>query len=349
MAERALDTRSLNRALLARQMLLERSGLPLTRIVERMGGLQTQYAPSGYIGLWSRSESFERSHLTRALDTGRVIQGTLMRSTIHMVSARDYPLLSEAVRRSRRDWWLQATKGEILDEAGTKRVDQILRQVLADGPLRRSRLIEILAEHGYPKEAWQGAGLWIDLIRVPPSGTWERRRADIYGLAPEPARLVSEEQALEHLVRRYLGGFGPAPITDIASWGGIPSTTLRPVIDRMKLRRFRSETDAELVDLPRQPLPDPDTSAPVRFLPTWDASLLVHARRTQILPEEYRSAIFNTKNPQSLTTFMVDGAVAGIWKKEEGPKLALEPFAPIPRVHRRDLEDEADRLAGFLS
>ncbi len=348
MAERALDTRSLNRALLARQLLLRRSKLPLTRIVEQMGGLQTQYAPSGYIGLWSRMEGFERLQLTRALETGRIVQGTLMRTTIHMVSARDYPLLSEAVRRSRRDWWLQATKGAILDEAASRRLDDILRRVLADGPLRRPELIEALAEHGFPKEAWQGAGLWIDLIRMPPSGTWERRRADVYGLAPPPERVVSEDEGLEHLARRYLGGFGPATMTDLASWSGIPLTTLRPVLERMKLRRVRSESDAELIDLPGRPLPDPGTPAPIRFLPTWDASLLVHARRTQILPEEYRSAIFNTKNPQSLTTFLVDGAVAGIWKKEDGPKLALEPFAPIPRAHRRELEDEADRLARFL-
>jgi hypothetical protein len=349
MAERALDTRSLNRALLARQHLLQRSRLPLTRVIEQMGGLQTQYAPSGYIGLWSRLVGFERPQLTRALESGRVIQGTLMRATIHMVTSRDYPLLAGAVRRSRRNWWLQTTKGQILDETGTRRVDDILRRVLADGPRRRSDLIQVLAEHGFPKEAWQGAGLWIDLIRVPPSGTWERRRADIYGLAPEPDPSVTEDQGLEHLVLRYLGGFGPATIADLSSWGGIPNTTLAPVLERMDLRRFRSESDAELIDLPRRPLPDPATPAPVRFLPTWDASLLVHARRTQILPEVYRSAIFNTRNPQSLTTFLVDGAVAGVWKKEEGPKLTLEPFAPIPRPYRRELEDEADRLAQFLS
>jgi hypothetical protein len=116
----------------------------------------------------------------------------------------------------------------------------------------------------------------------------------------------------------------------------------------MRLLRFTTADGADLVDLPRQPLPDPRTPAPVRFLPTWDATLLTHARRTQILPEEYRAAVFNTKNPQSLTTFLVDGSVAGIWR-QEGAKVVLEPFAPIPRATRRDLEAEADRLARFLA
>ncbi|MGH8916113.1 MAG: DNA glycosylase AlkZ-like family protein, partial [Acidimicrobiia bacterium] len=161
-------------------------------------------------------------------------------------------------------------------------------------------------------------------------------------------RVITENEGLEHLVRRYLSGFGPASVSDISSWAGIPITTLKPVVDAMTLRRFRAATDSELVDLPRQPIPGPETPAPVRFLPTWDATLLAHARRTQILPEEYRSAIFNSKNPQSLTTFLVDGAVAGIWR-QEGEKVVFEPFAPLPKATRRELEDEASRLAAFLS
>ena len=343
-----LDTRTLNRALLSRQLLLERQKLPIPRALERIGGLQTQYAPSAYIGLWSRLDGFQRPQLTRALEQGRVIQATLMRVTIHMVSAGDYPLLTEAVRRSRRDWWRRVASTRALDEAGHEQVAAILREALADGPRSRNQLIETLVSHGYPKDIWEGAGLWIDMIRVPPSGTWERRRADLYGLAPPPRASITEEQGLEYLVRRYLGGFGPATVGDISSWGGVAITTLKPVVERMRLRRFRGGTDNELVDLPRQPIPDPKTAAPVRFLPTWDATLLAHARRTQILPEEYRNTIFNTKIPHSLTTFLVDGSVAGIWR-HEGDRVHLEPFAPVPRAYRRDLDDEAARLAAFLA
>ncbi len=348
MTERVLDTRTLNRALLSRQLLLERQKLAIPRVLERVGGLQTQYAPSAYIGLWSRLDGFERPQLTRALEQGRVIQATLMRVTIHMVSARDYPLLTEAVRRPRRDWWRRVASSRALDEADHEQVAAILREALTDGPRSRKELIEILISHGYAKDIWEGAGLWIDMIRVPPSGTWERRRADLYGLAPSPTVTITEKEGLEHLVRRYLGGFGPATVGDISSWGGVPITTLKTVLERMGLRRFRDSNDGELVDLLRQPIPDPKTPAPVRFLPTWDATLLAHARRTQILPEEYRNTIFNTKIPHSLTTFLVDGAVAGIWRQERD-RVRLEPFAPVARSYRRDLEDEAARLAVFLA
>jgi hypothetical protein len=349
MAGTVLDTRTLNRALLARQLLLQRSKLPLTRALERVGGLQTQYAPSAYIGLWSRLGGFERRHLTDALEQRRAIQGTLMRVTIHIVSARDYPLLTEAVRRSRREWWSRVAKDRALDPSEWDKIASLIRQALAAGPRRRSDLVETLEGHGYPRNIWEGVGLWLDMVRVPPSGTWERRRADLYWLAEDwvTMTVVSEEDALEYLVRRYLGGFGPASIADISSWAGVPITTLRPIIERMRLRTFRDIEDGELLDLPRQPLPPADTAAPVRFLPTWDATLLAHARRTQIMPEEYRSIVFNTKNPQSVSTFLIDGAVAGTWK-QEGSAVSLEPLTPVPRTFRRELEEEARRLSGFL-
>jgi hypothetical protein len=150
------------------------------------------------------------------------------------------------------------------------------------------------------------------------------------------------------VVRRYLGGFGPASIADISSWAGVPITTLRPIVEQMRLRSFRDNEDAELLDLPRQPIPHADAPAPVRLLPTWDATLLAHARRTQILPEEYRSIVFNTKNPQSVKTFLVDGAVAGTWK-QEGASITLEPLAPLTRPVSRELEEESKRLSAFLA
>ena len=112
----------------------------------------------------------------------------------------------------------------------------------------------------------------------------------------------------------------------------------------MQLRRFRDEAGKELLDLPRAPLPDPETPAPVRFLPTWDATLLVHARRSLILPEEYRQRIFHTKAPHSFPTFLVDGQVAGTWRYEDG-RVRIEPFGRLPRGTRAELEDEAESLA----
>ena len=125
-------------------------------------------------------------------------------------------------------------------------------------------------------------GLWIDLVRVPPSGTWERRRADLYAAAEDWVGPPEEGGGAEHLVRRYLAAFGPATRKDVAGFTGLPLKQVGALLERLDLRRF----DGDLLDLPRAPLPDPGTPAPPRFLPTWDATLLVHARRTGVLPEE---------------------------------------------------------------
>jgi hypothetical protein len=344
--ERVLTARELNRALLARQLLLERSSLPLTRTLERVAGLQTQYAPSGYVSLWTRLRDFGREELTEALERRRVVQATLMRVTIHTVSAPDFPLFASAIRRGRREWWSAQYRHQVegLDMAA---VAARVRKHLAAGPRRASKLKEFLASEGIPAVAWSGLGMWIDLVRIPPSGTWDQRRADLYGLADDWLGKASptETQSVEHLVRRYLGGFGPASVKDIASWAGLPVRTLAPVVERMPLRRLGTSAVVSSCTCLAHPFPIP-TRAPVRFLPTWEAMLLVHARRTQVLPEPYRSLVFNTRTPHSVSTFLVDGAVAGTWRYEGG-RVRWEPFEPLPRTSRRELEDEAKGLAAF--
>jgi hypothetical protein len=347
MTEPVLSTRALNRALLARQLLLDRSPLPLTEALEQLGGLQTQYAPSGYIGLWSRLRDFRREALTDALAARQVIQGTLIRSTIHMVSAVDWPLFAAGTRNVRREWWLRASRSET-SKIDVEAVLARVRSLLAERPRRQAEMVKLLEAESNPRIAWITAAQLIDMVRVPPSGTWEQRRADLYGLADDwiGRSNVAEEEGREHLVRRYLGGFGPAPLTDIANWAGMKVGPLRPIVERLELRRMRDESDRELLDLPDAPLPDPDTPAPVRFLPTWDATLLVHARRTLILPEAYRPLVFNTKTPHSVPTFLVDGAVAGTWRHEKG-RIEIKPFGDLSKSARHELDEEADRLAAF--
>jgi hypothetical protein len=339
-AERVLSTRELNRALLARQLLLERVSLPIPRVLERIAGIQNQYAPNGYIRLWSSVEGFERSDLTRALERRSVIQGSLMRETIHLVSRRDYPLFAAGIRRSNQEWRLRVDKRT--DDREVAAAARKLARQLRGRTVSRKELGEVARDHT------SGVGHWVDLVRVPPSGTWEQRSAHTYGLAEEwvGALDATEEEGIAHLVRRYLGAFGPAPSRDIANWSKIAATRLAPVLERLRLRRFRDEAGAELLDLPRAPLPDPDTPAPVRFLPTWDATLLVHARRTLILPEAYRERIFHVRAPHSFPTFLVDGQVAGTWRFENG-RVAIEPFARLARGVRAELDDEAERLAAL--
>ena len=299
-----------------------------------------------YVGLWSRLDGFERGDLNRALERRTLAQGTLLRTTVHLVSARDYWPFALAVRERRREWWLRAHRDAPSPRARAAAVRR-LRSRLRDGPMRRAEMQKLLGEGS----AWtNGVGLWLDLVRVPPSGTWERRRADLYAAADDwlgPAD-VTPQDGLDLLVRRYLGGFGPAPRTAIADWAGLSVADLTPALERLRPRRFRGEDGEELLDLPRAPLPDPDTPAPVRFLPVWDATLLVHARRTGIVPERYRPLVFNPRTPHSVQTFLVDGTVAGTWRYEGG-RVRLEPFERLDRATRRELGREAEGLGALHS
>jgi hypothetical protein len=342
---RTLGKDELNRALLARQLLLERSGASLPKVLERMGGLQAQYAPSMYIGLWSRMEGFERGRLDEALERRRVTQGTLMRATIHLVARSDYWPAAIGIRRSRREAWLNASYRRDYSAPQMSAAARRLRSRLGDGQMTRKEIHELL---GSDSVVTNGVNMWIDLVRVPPSGTWERRRADLYAaaehwLGPPQSKLV-EGDGIELLVRRYLTAFGPASIEEIANWAGMHPKRLAPVLDGIKLRQFEAEDGTVLLDLPRAPLPDPETPAPVRFLPHWDATLLVHARRTGVLPEEHRPKVFNTKTPQSVPTFLVDGRVAGTWRYESG-RVKTKPFGKLDVAVKRELREEGERLA----
>jgi Winged helix DNA-binding domain len=338
-AERVVSERELNRALLARQLLLERVTQPLPRVLERICGIQNQYAPNGYVRLWSCVEGFRRDDLTGALERRSIVQGTLMRETIHLVSRRDYPLFAGAIRSSGQAWRLRVDKRT--DDREVAALAARLRKALRGRTMSRAELDAFCG--GTP-----GVSHWLNMVRVPPAGTWEQRRAHTYGLAEEWVGPLDtdEDDAIEHLVRRYLAAFGPASRDDVAKFTGIPRARLKPILERMTLRRFLDEAGKELIDVPRGLLPDVDTPAPVRFLPTWDATLLVHARRTGVLPERYRERIFNTRAPHSFSTFLVDGRVAGTWRHEDG-RVRLDPFERISRDVRRELEAEAERLAAF--
>jgi hypothetical protein len=282
----------------------------------------------------------ERDAVTRALERRSIVQGSMMRATIHLVSRRDYWPFVVGIRRGLQEWWLRLHKDVSRRDIAAN--DRKVRRALRGTTLSRAELEQIMGQR------WSAAGLFVNLVRAPPSGTWERRRADLFALAedwvgPESA---TEDEGVELLVRRYLQGFGPARPAEIADWASLDVSTTRRALERLELRRFEDEQGKELVDLPRLPLPAADTAAPVRFLPVWDATLLVHARRTQILPERYRPLIFNIKTPNSANTFLVDGQVAGTWRYEK-QRVRITPFARLTRAVRAELDDEAERLTSF--
>jgi Winged helix DNA-binding domain len=333
---------ALNRALLARQLLLERASMPIVDAVEQVGGLQAQYAPSSYVALWTKVAGFERDDLTRALKDRSLIQGSLMRTTIHVVSRREYWLYTMGVKRSRQQWAtrVQSLPPERQLPDGARR----LRKLLADGP-------KTVKELGDNARGFLGTlSFYVDIVRVPPSGTWEHRRADRLALAEDwvGPNDATEAAGLEHLVRTYLRAFGPAPWPDICSWAGISLADARRGAQDLDLVRYQDERGRELVDVPDAPLPDPETPAPVRFLPHWHASLLVHARRTGLLPEEHRPRVFSVRTPFSIGTYLVDGRVVGGWSIVSG-RIALDPFETLLAPDRAAVERERAALEAFVS
>lgn len=348
MSDRVLTARELNRALLARQLLLKRSSLPVLRVLEQLGGIQAQYAPSSYVRLWTNLKRFAMADLDRLLEQRKVVQGTLMRSTIHLVSTADYWPIAEGIGPSRQEWW-HRTFGKEFSRAEIDGIAAELDAKLTGRVWPRKELDEQMRSHS--TTVWSGA--WVALIRVPPSGTWKRRRADLFQRAAEwiGPSTATREEGLDLLLRRYLRGFGPARLADAANWAGVDVAKMKAAADRMTLRTFRDENGRVLVDLTRAPLPDASTPAPIRFLPWFDATLLTHCRRTRILPEEYRPLVFSIKVPQSIGTILVDGRVAASWRVErsgEKATLGYTAFERIPAAAERELKEEAGGLVRFV-
>ena len=334
-----LSSRALNRALLARQLYLERSRLSITAALDQIAGIQNQYAPSGYIGLWSRLVDFSRGQLTDALERRAVVQGTTLRGTIHLLTPEFFQLSNDAVREERTAWWFRSTGRT--DQAEMRRVAKRIATALQKRPRKRAELMRELA---IDSAAWNGATNYLDLIRVPPSGTWEHRRADLYALVARKSGDPAAAQ--EAMVARYLRAFGPASAPDTATFLGLRLGQVKPLLEEYP--SFRGPDGVDLIDIEDGMLPDPDTPAPPRFLPPWDACLLVHARRSGILPEEYRPLIFNTKMPQSVPTFLIDGRVAGTWRFENG-EISVSPFKELGRKAKSELDDEREGLRRFHS
>ena len=220
-----------------------------------------------------------------------------------------------------------------------------LRPRLAGATLRRGEIEQLIG-----KAQAAGIGHWLNIVRAPPSGTWERRRADLYALAEDwlgPPE-IDHDDAVDHAVRRYLGAFGPATLAEMANWAGVPATVVAPALERLRLRRFVSEEGDELLDLPRAPLPDPQTPAPVRLLGTWDAILLAHARRANVLPERFRDRVFHVRMPQSVHDLPRRWRGGGHLALRGG-RVTFDPFERLDRATRRALREEGERMAALYA
>jgi DNA glycosylase AlkZ-like len=351
--ERVLTRRELNRALLARQLLLRRAALSVPRAVERIGALQAQWPPSPYIALWSRLQGFRRQQLMRALERRHVVRATLMRTTLHHVTARDY-LAYAGELRARRIAFVEAQLAKLPGSIDHDDLVEAIVRHANERPRSRPELLELLGQpklepdERRPWLVWHLLSARASLVHAPQSSAWRMNTAGA-AFVPAATWLEAEaahgEDAVVHLLRRYLSAFGPATRADAAQWTGLPVVALGPGYERLPLRRFRDEDGRVLYDLPRAPLPAPATPAPPRFLPMWDSTLLAHDDRTRILPEDYRKMVIR-KNGDVRRTFLVDGFVAGLWSVEDG-RVRLEPFEPPSRTVRRALETEGQALAEF--
>jgi DNA glycosylase AlkZ-like len=339
--EAVLSAGDLRRAVLQRQRLTARVDADLAAVVSSCASLQAQYAPTAYIGLWSRCHDVARHDLTRALERRDVAQGTMHRSTIHVAAVGDYWPLNLAIRESRRAWYRRVRGAH---EADVLAAAERVRDALSTTDAVTRKELDALA--GAESSC---VGLFADLVRVPPSGTWDRRRADLFALAerwvgPEPA--MSTDEATAFLVRHYLGGFGPATANEIATWAGMTVGAITPVLRQLDLTEHRAADGKLLVDLPELEVPAASMPLPPRFLGPWEALLLVHARRAEILAEADRPRIFATTTPQSYPTFLVDGVVAGTWRHVDGA-IEVTPWRPLGREQRAAVDDEAAALAAW--
>jgi hypothetical protein len=339
--ERVLTLRELNRALLERQLLLERKRLTVPRAIERLCALQAQYSPSPYLALWSRLAGFRKEELTTALEERTVVKSTLFRITLHITSAGDYPYFAAA--------WLPAAR-EMTPRVTVETMAELSRQVEAAArkPISQAELEAIAAEQ--MRGRWRTRTL-APLLHLPPSGTW--------GFHGSPRLLLMKrwlevdlplrEKGAEQLVRSYLAAFGPATRQDLLRFAGVRVGDLRAGLEAIELRKFSDERGRELLDLPRAPLPDADVPAPVRFLPKWDSALLAYAppERARILAEKHRSTVIRN-NGDVLPTVLVDGFVAATWNIDRKGALEVDPLRRLTKAERVEIDEEGERLAEFV-
>jgi hypothetical protein len=341
MAERVLTLRELNRATLSRQLLLERKRSSPKAVVERLVGMQAQWPPAPYVGIWTRTTSFRREALERELVRGTIVKATAMRQTLHLVTLPDYALIRAAMSDMNFPW-MSPLAGKLAPA---------LRKLAAAGPVKSADAVALLEQRhslqGLPaRRAWRAARVRAHLVHHHETALWAGRPEGRFVAVDEPAELVPVEARAE-LIRRYLIAFGPASVRDLGQWSMMHAPKLKASLALLDLRVFRDESGHELFDVPRGVLPDPDTPAPVRFLPKWDNVLLAYKDRARVLPEPYRRKVI-LANGDVAQTFLVDGFVAGMWRFDGG-RVVIEPLARLSRAAQREVKDEAARLEAFLA
>jgi hypothetical protein len=349
-----LSRRELNRALLGRQLLLERERRGVAETVEQLVATQAQNPRDPYVALWTRLQDFDPHALGRMVAEREAVRVPLLRTTLHLVTAQDClamaPLLRSVLERG---FWTGSPFGRQVKGIDIDAVLAAGRDLLDERPRTTAQLRTLLGERwpGYDASSLAYAVRHlVPVVQVPPRGVWGGKGLPTWATAERwLGRPLDPAPSIDRLVLRYLAAFGPATVMDVQAWSGL--TRLQEVAERLRprLRTFRDPDGRELLDLPDAPLPDPDTPAPPRFLPEYDNVVLGHADRTRIVPGD---AIWKWEFPDTAfrSPLLIDGFVQAAWhlkQDREAATLIVEPLVPLPDLAA--VEEEATRLLEFLA
>jgi hypothetical protein len=340
---RTLTRAELTAALAARQLLLERERIAPAEAIRRLTPVQGQHPPAPYIALAARLDGFARADLEAAIDARAVVKTTLMRNTLHLAAADDYPAYAQLARQAEMRAWRKTYAH--LDE---EKVSAELRAWLAEPRTNSEIRDRVRAYDGVPDTNYGPiifARSLLPLVQLPPAGHWSDPRRSLFVVDPRPR--PAPEEASAHVLARYLAAFGPASRRDAAAWAGVAQRDF--AWERLELVSYRDEQGTELLDLPGQPLPPASTPLPVRFLAHWDQPLLAYKDRERILPAELAPLQLTLAGSPTVT---VAGRVAASWRLERRGKrarLAVTPHTELSRADREAIHAEALRTARFCA
>ncbi|KGM33157.1 winged helix DNA-binding domain-containing protein [Inquilinus limosus] len=353
-AGETLDRRGRNRALLGRQGLLRRWSIGATEAIERLVGMQSQSPTAPYVGLWSRLERFELEDLAELIRDRKAVRIALMRSTIHLVTARDCRVLRPVLQGVQERLLMTGTPyGKQLAGLDLEAVVAAGRRLLVDQPRTVEEMGRLLQKQ-WPDRDAKALSYAIrnlaPLVQVPPRGLWGIGGLPLCSTAESWLRQpLGTDTAPEPMLLRYLAAFGPASVQDMQIWSGL--TRLQATVDalRPKLVSLRDEAGRELFDLPDAPRPGPDVPAPPRFLPEYDNLLLSHAEREHVIAEQYRPLVYGNFMPPVL---LVDGVVRGRWKVSQArgaAVLRIEMFEPLSKPETAAVTEEGESLLALVA